>query len=70
VLHELDIVRQWFPRTLLLARHLVACGSTAEVLTDANWQRAAGLSAAVWEASTWCRPEDAAVGAAVGATRG
>ena len=59
VLHELDIVRQWFPRTLLLARHTVACGATAEVLTDANWQRAAGLSASVWEASTWCRPDAA-----------
>src|SRR5690606_8601787 len=39
-LDELDIVRQWFPRTLLLARHLVACGHTARVLTDANWQLA------------------------------
>ncbi len=66
VLHELDIVRQWFPRTLLLARHLVACGATGQVLTDANWQRAAGLSAAAWEASTWCRPEDAVAGAAHG----
>ena len=60
VLHELDIVRQWFPRTLLLARHMIACGETAQVLTDANWQRAAGLSASVWEASTWCRPETGA----------
>src|SRR5690606_41371764 len=55
-LHELDIVRQWFPRTLLMARHMVAFGDTAAVLTDANWQRAAGLSAAMWESSTWCRP--------------
>jgi zinc/manganese transport system ATP-binding protein len=58
VLHELDIVRQWFPRTLLLARHTVAVGPTAEVLTDENWQRASGLSAAVWESSTWCRPHE------------
>lgn len=57
VLHELDIVRQWFPRTLLLARHMVACGETARVLTDANWQRAAGLSSSLWESSTWCRPQ-------------
>jgi zinc/manganese transport system ATP-binding protein len=57
VLHELEIVRQWFPRTLLLARHLIACGETAQVLTDANWQRASGLSASVWEASTWCQPQ-------------
>ncbi len=59
VLHELDIVRQWFPRTLLMARHMVACGDTAAVLTDANWQRAAGLSSAMWDSSTWCRPDDA-----------
>ena len=57
VLHELDIVRQWFPRTLLLARHMIALGATPDVLTDANWQRAAGLSTAVWESSTWCRPQ-------------
>ena len=63
VLHELDIVRQWFPRTLLLARHLVAFGPTSEVLTDANWQRAAGLSTAVWESATWCRPQAGAVDA-------
>lgn len=63
VLHELEIVRKWFPRTLLLARYLVAFGNTTQVLTDANWQRAAGLSAAVWEAATWCRPEGNAAAA-------
>src|SRR5690606_8305142 len=62
VLHELDIVRQWFPRTLLLARHLIACGETARVLTDANWQLASGLSASSWESSTWCRAESPAAG--------
>lgn len=60
VLHELDLVRQWFARTLLLSRHCVADGPTDEVMTDANWQRAAGLSAAVWQSSAWCRPETAA----------
>lgn len=60
VLHELDIVRYWFPRTLLLARKSVAVGATGEVLTDANWQRAAGLSSAIWQSSAWCRPEAAA----------
>ncbi len=56
VLHELDIVRQWFPKTLLLARHMIAYGATGDVLTDANWQQAAGLSAALWEDATWCSP--------------
>ncbi len=62
VLHELDIVRQWFPRTLILAKDMIALGPTAEVLTDANWQRAAGLSNAVWESSAWCRSDAAGAG--------
>ncbi|MGE0801362.1 MAG: metal ABC transporter ATP-binding protein [Lautropia sp.] len=57
VLHELDIVRQWFARTLLLARKRVADGPTDQVLTDANWQRASGLSSAIWQSSAWCKPE-------------
>ncbi len=39
-LHEQDIVRRWFPQTLLLAREMIAVGPTAEVLTPENWQRA------------------------------
>ncbi|GAA6143698.1 zinc ABC transporter ATP-binding protein AztA [Hydrogenophaga sp. 5NK40-0174] len=40
VVHDLALVRQWFPETLILARHLVAHGTTIDVLTDANWRRA------------------------------
>ena len=40
VLHDLAQVRAHFPLTMLLARELVACGPTAEVLTDAHWARA------------------------------
>ena len=40
VLHDLDVVRERFPRTLLLARDLVAHGETAAVLTAANLLRA------------------------------
>jgi zinc/manganese transport system ATP-binding protein len=40
VLHDLAQVRAHFPLTLLLARELVAFGTTAEVLTDAHWARA------------------------------
>lgn len=36
VLHDLDLVRNQFPQTLLLAREPIAWGSTAEVLTPAN----------------------------------
>ncbi len=40
VLHDLSQVRAHFPHTLLLAREPVAWGATAEVLTQAHWQRA------------------------------
>ena len=40
VLHDLETVRTHFPETLMLARELVAHGSTAEVLTPANQLRA------------------------------
>ncbi|MBN9564615.1 MAG: metal ABC transporter ATP-binding protein [Alphaproteobacteria bacterium] len=36
VLHDLDIVRDCFPQAALLARHLVAFGSTEDVLTVDN----------------------------------
>jgi len=40
VLHDIEAVRAHFPRTLLLARELVAHGPTSEVLTAANRFRA------------------------------
>jgi zinc/manganese transport system ATP-binding protein len=43
VLHDLDLVRQQFPQTLLLAREAIAHGPTAQVLLPALLQRAAGL---------------------------
>jgi len=43
VLHDLDLVRRHFPRTLLLAREAIAHGPTAEVLVAPNLQRASGL---------------------------
>lgn len=36
VLHDMDTVRRYFPRTLLLAREAIAWGATADVLTPAN----------------------------------
>lgn len=54
-LHEQDIVRQWFPSTLLLAREMIAVGPTQTVLTPANWQRAVARSVAAREPSNrWC----------------
>lgn len=40
VLHDLDLVRREFPTTLLLAREVVACGPTDEVLSAQNRLRA------------------------------
>ena len=58
VLHDDAQVQAHFPQTLLLARELVAWGATAEVLTDANLQRARAMADA-WDESTdrnapWC----------------
>jgi zinc/manganese transport system ATP-binding protein len=39
-LHDIDVVKQNFPETLLLAREKVAWGPTAEVLTDDNLLKA------------------------------
>ncbi len=44
-LHDLDLVRQQFPQTLLLAGgEAIAWGATAEALTDANLLRAQALT--------------------------
>ena len=40
VLHDMELVRQHFPSTLLLARSLVAWGHTAEALSPANLAQA------------------------------
>jgi zinc/manganese transport system ATP-binding protein len=48
VLHDDAQVRAHFPQTLLLAREVVGWGPTAEVLTDANVQRARTMAEA-WD---------------------
>ena len=54
VLHDLAQVHAHFPLTLLLARELVACGPTAEVLTDAHWARAQRMHEAFDEDAPLC----------------
>ena len=54
VLHDDAQVRQYFPQTLLLARELVAWGPTAEVLTEANLQRARTMAEAWDETAEVC----------------
>jgi len=54
VVHNLDIVRQVFPETLLLARELIAWGPTKEVLTAANIARLRQQPQG-WQADApWC----------------
>ena len=55
VLHNLEQVRAYFPRTLLIAREPIAWGKTAEVLTPENLQRARRMSEAWDEAAEVCR---------------
>lgn len=45
VLHDLDMVRQFFPQTLLLGRQVVAWGPTATALTPENLHKARHLCA-------------------------
>ena len=46
VLHDFDTVRAHFPRTLMLAREMVAHGPTAQVLTAENQLRARAMAEA------------------------
>ena len=54
VLHDLDLVHRHFPETLLLAREVVAWGSTSEVLTPDNLMRARELQEAWDEQAPVC----------------
>ena len=54
VLHDLETVRAHFPRTLMLARELVAHGPTAQVLTAENQFRARQMCEACASAPHTC----------------
>jgi zinc/manganese transport system ATP-binding protein len=53
-LHDIELVRQNFPQTLLLAREAVAWGPTAEVLTADNLLAARRMCEAFDESATAC----------------
>ena len=61
VLHDLDLVRDEFPETLLLARDCIGWGPTGQVLTAANRLRAR-MMAEAWEpaAEACAAPRDRA----------
>jgi zinc/manganese transport system ATP-binding protein len=53
-LHDMDLVRNTFPQTLLLAREKVAWGDTASVLTADNLQKARHMCEAFDEEAAAC----------------
>jgi zinc/manganese transport system ATP-binding protein len=55
VLHDLDLVRERFPQTLLLAREPVAWGPTGDALAAANLLRARRMCEVFDEAGAVCR---------------
>jgi zinc/manganese transport system ATP-binding protein len=61
VLHDLQMVRDHFPQTLLMARELIAWGPTQAVLVANLLQRAQGSSLAWHEAAPWCREPEGQV---------
>jgi zinc/manganese transport system ATP-binding protein len=54
VLHDLDLVKERFPQALLLARDVVAWGSTGSVVTAANLLKARAMSERWDERADWC----------------
>ncbi len=56
--HDLNLVREHFPQTLLLARRPIAWGATAEVLKPENLLRARRFDEAWHDDAPWCEPDD------------
>ena len=60
VVHDLAMVREHFPETMLLARHPVAWGATAEALKPENLLKARQFHEAWDDHAPWCETETAA----------
>jgi zinc/manganese transport system ATP-binding protein len=60
VLHDLDLVREHFPSTLLLARRPIAWGTTRETLRAENLMKARQLNDIADDNAPWCEEERAA----------
>ncbi len=54
VLHDLQMVKDHFPRTLLMARELIAWDNTTAVLAADNLARAQANSMAWQDTASWC----------------
>ncbi|OLP62576.1 ABC transporter [Xaviernesmea oryzae] len=59
VMHDLALVRETFPQTLLLARRAVAWGETAHCLSAENLLKARNFAEAFDDTAPWCRSESA-----------
>ncbi len=57
VVHDLDLVRQYFPQTLLLAREPVAWGETGDVLTEEHLLQSRTMAQAWDRSAAVCRQE-------------
>ncbi|MEN3286174.1 MAG: zinc/manganese transport system ATP-binding protein, partial [Bradyrhizobium sp.] len=55
-LHDMEMVRALFPKTLLLAREPVAWGATSDVLTSENLLAARRMCEAFDDAASPCTP--------------
>jgi zinc/manganese transport system ATP-binding protein len=60
VVHDLDLVREHFPETLLLARRPVAWGPTSDALSAENLLKARRFDEAWRDDAPWCEPEHTA----------
>ena len=54
VLHDYEQVRAYFPNTVMIAREVIACGKTEQVLTDANLQAAFAALQTGQANKEWC----------------
>jgi zinc/manganese transport system ATP-binding protein len=54
VLHDMNMVRAYFPQTLLLAREVIAWGNSAEALAPENLVRVRQTSEYWDEHAPWC----------------
>ncbi|OLP52921.1 ABC transporter [Rhizobium rhizosphaerae] len=59
VMHDLALVRETFPETLLLARRAVAWGETAKSLSAENLLKARNFAEAFDDSAPWCEPQRA-----------
>jgi zinc/manganese transport system ATP-binding protein len=55
VLHDFELIKKNFPKTLLLAREAIAWGPTIEALSDQNLSRARAMSESWDDSAPWCQ---------------